>query len=101
MSGTRQRRGEGIAVRERAVADALPALSHQLSSEEERVLRLLHGAAAPADLALERKASGAALESLYRLEAELHRRHAEHLQRPVPQASDTKDRIVRALRRKR
>lgn len=52
------------------------------------------------DLVLERKASGAALQELYRMEVELHRRYRAHLARNAPQPSEAKDRILAGLRSK-
>lgn len=101
VSSGQQRKGARIAVRERSVGDALRDEARLLTSEEERSLRLLHGVAAQPDMELERKTDGDALAALYAMEAELHRRYAEHLDRPTPQPSEAKDRIIRALRRKR
>jgi len=100
MSGSQRNDGRRVAVREASVRDALKGGARELESEEERVLRVLHGVGAEPDLPLEAKASGEALESLRRLELELFQRYRAHLDRPRPQPSETKDRIVRALRRK-
>ena len=101
MSGTQRKEGRRVAVREASVREALASDSRKLEPVEERVLRALHGGGVPVDAPLEAKASGAALQSLHDLEVELFRRYRAHLDPVRPQASETKDRIVRALRRKR
>jgi hypothetical protein len=101
MSGSQRNDGRRVAVREASVRDALMGHATELESEEERVIRVLHGVGGRPDLPLQAKASGATLEALRRMEVELLRRYRTHLDRPRPQASEAKDRIVRALRRKR
>ncbi|HLV60402.1 MAG TPA: hypothetical protein VKY51_03275 [Fredinandcohnia sp.] len=101
MSGSQRKEGRQIAVREATVREALETGASQLDSLEERVLRAVHGVGGRSDLVLQPKAHGAALESLRSMEVELYRRYRAHLDRPTPQDSETKDRIVRALRRKR
>ncbi len=101
MSGSQRKEGRRVAVREVSVSEALTSDVSRLEPEEERVLRALHGVGARADLPLQAKASGPALQTLRDMEVELFRRYRAHLDPPRPQASETKDRIVRALRRKR
>lgn len=101
MSGSQRKEGRGVAVREASVREALAADASRLEPEEERVLRALHGVGGRSELVLQPKASGAALETLRNMEVELFRRYRAHIDPPRPQASETKDRIVRALRRKR
>ncbi len=106
MSGT-QRKGSRSAVVEvrttsrSAVAAGLSSRSMEVTSEEERVLRGLHGVSAPADTRLERKASGPVLDELLVMELEIRRRYQAHLARARPVASAEKDQIVRALRAKK
>jgi len=100
MSGSQRNDGRRVAVKEASVRDALAGGVRELESEEERVLRILHGVGAEPGLPLEAKASGEVLESLRRMEVELLKRYRAHLDRPRPRPSETKDRIVRALRRK-
>ena len=86
------------------VLRAIAARARELEAEEERVVRARYGAKAPGTLVLERKAEGEVLDELLLLEMELHRRYRAHLAaaRPAPAgASPAKDRIVRALRKKR
>lgn len=86
------------------VLRAIEARARGLDAEEERVIRARHGARAPGDLVLERKAAGEVLDELLLVEMELHRRYRAHLaaRRPAPVApSPAKDRIVRALRKKK
>lgn len=101
MSGSQRRDGRRVAVSEVSVRDALRGDTTALASDEEQVLRLRHGVGLAADLPLQAKASGATLETLRQMEVDLHQRFEAHLHRPVPQPSEAKDRIVRALRRKR
>lgn len=101
MSGSQRKEGRRVAVREASVREALNADSSRLEPEEERVLRTLHGVGGRSELVLQPKARGEALETLRSLEVELFRRYRAHLDPARPQSSETKDRIVRALRRKR
>lgn len=86
------------------VLRAIEARARELDAEEERVVRARHGARAPGDLVLERKAGGEVLDELLLVEMELYRRYLAH-QAASRQAavapSPAKDRIVRALRKKR
>jgi hypothetical protein len=93
-----------IAPTREAVLRAIEARARELDAEEERVVRARHGARAPADLVLERKAEGEVLDELLLVEMELFRRYRAHLaERTQARAtpSPAKDRIVRALRRKK
>lgn len=101
MSGSQRKEGRQVAVREASVREALTSDTSRLEPEEERVLRALHGVGGRSELVLQPKARGAALEALRSMEVELFRRYRAHVDPPSPQASETKDRIVRALRRKR
>lgn len=90
------------------VLRAIEARARELDAEEERVVRARHGAKAPGNLVLERKAEGELLDELLLVEMELFRRYRAHLAAraaparaaPAP-ASPAKDRILRALRKKR
>jgi hypothetical protein len=87
------------------VLRAIEARARELDAEEERVVRARHGLPAPATTVLERKAQGEVLDELLLVEMELFRRYRAHLAaaaEPLPSASSpAKDRIVRALRKKR
>ena len=85
------------------VLRAIEARARELDAEEERVVRARHGARAPGNLVLERKAEGELLDELLLVEMELLRRYRAHLagSRPAPAPSPARDRIARALRKKK
>jgi hypothetical protein len=107
---TFERRGGGrvsvetVEVSAPSVATALSRRSDELSSEEERTVRLRRGVTVEQDAPLAKKASGEVLDELFLLELELRRRYEAHLakQRSAkPRPSAQKDRIVRSLRKKK
>lgn len=105
MSGTQRKGSKQVTVEVREstsnLRTRLAARTMELSSEEERVLRGVHGVSADRELRLQRKASGAVLDELLLIEMELHRRYRAHMSRPQPVPSPEKDRIVRSLRSKK
>jgi len=105
VSGTQRKGSKQVTVEVRestsSLRTQLEARTMELSSEEERVLRGVHGVSADRELRLQRKASGAVLDELLLIEMELHRRYRAHMSRPQPVASPEKDRIVRSLRSKK
>lgn len=101
MSGSQRKDGRRVAVSEVSVRDALRADTSALAPEEEQILRLRQGVGLAPGRPLQAKATGSTLEVLRQMEVDLHRRFEAHLNRPQPQPSEVKDRIVRALRRKR
>jgi hypothetical protein len=81
--------------------------TRELTPEEERVMRMRLGAAPPRTAPLERIAQATDLEiELLAAEIEAHLRWREHrrqreaAQAVAPRSSRTKERIVRALRKK-
>jgi len=107
VSGTQRKGGKQVTVEVRESTSTsilrtqLAARAMELSSEEERVIRGVHGVSADRELRLQRKASGAVLDELLLMEMELHRRYRAHLSRPQPVPSPEKEKIVRALRSKK
>lgn len=108
-----QRKGSSstVAVTADEVRAAL-ARTRTLTSEEEKVLRLRHGVNAPEREALPRADGGNAelADELLILEMQLMKAHRlqrarasspRNVPRPSPESSRAKDKIVRALRRKK
>ena len=95
-----------VAVAKEEVQAAL-AKAHTLTSEEEKALRMRHGAAAPDLHAPLPKAAGGNRElsdELLLMEMQLmraYRARALAQTRPIGARNATKERIVRALRKKR
>jgi hypothetical protein len=101
-----QRTGSKVqeAVESREVSKALEKTS-ALTSDEEKVLRMRHGAKVDTRRTLERHGEGNAelQDELLLMEMQLFRAYRAHLAqqaRKAAQPSRTKDKIVRALRKK-
>ena len=103
-----QRKGTQVrdAVEAREVGAAL-AKAKSVSSEDEKVLRMRYGAAVKKDAPLARHGEGDAdlQDELLLMEMEMLRAYRLHqkqtaAQRVQPRPSRTKDKIVRALRKK-
>lgn len=95
---------ESVEVTTSTVATAMKRRAAELTSEEERTVRLRRGVGVDLDAPLQKKASGEVLDELFLMELELRRRYNAHLaqQRTAqPRPSAQKDRIVRALRKKK
>ncbi len=94
------------AVEAREVADAL-GKARSLPSEDEKVLRLRYGVKLRDSEKLRQHAEGSPVlqDELLLMEMELLRAYRQHQKqqsmRPAPQPSRAKDKIVRALRKKR
>ena len=108
-----ERKGAQVAVAEAVTKEEVHAAFRKvqaLTSQEEKALRMRHGVAPALDAPLPRAAAGnAELEDeLLVIEMQLLRATRQRQQeaqavqnRPVPTSSRTKDKIVRALRKKR
>jgi hypothetical protein len=97
----------GVASEASAQAALRRGPTSELAPDEERVLRMRLGASPPRTASLERTAERSDLEiELLAAEIEAHLRWREHQAtvsssiRAVPQPSRTKEKIVRALRKK-
>lgn len=95
---------ESVEVTDGRVRESLSSRARELTAEEEKVVRLRRGAAVDPHAPLARKASGEVLDELLLFELEVRRRYKAHLARtqgPAPRASAAKDKVVRALRKKK